>query len=314
MKWWECEGTSTFFIEKGSDYVKKKCMRVFALALAISVLFVQVDTVSANAVANAPEVVQERPQIQNVGFVAEWVAGLGVSAGRLVAFAFVLTLLGFVVENGISNAWENREEYLSYLTNLKKDFLDYCSESKEWCSVKANEFDLWLDMIAQGTLDKSNKCWQAIKDYCVDLKARIDAVNKPVDSSNSNVIKVENVGEWIDAQLVTGISSTKFRNISVNQVSQYQTISKSYLSSWGETFYYTQNTKFVNLVFNNTAVLLAINPLWESAMESDFYANCALSGSKTSSESCYSNDGKEGIPAFCGNRVFGGSVNLKRTY
>lgn len=277
-------------------------MRFVALIIAFSVLLVQVDAVSANAVVNAPRVEQGYPQIQSIGFVGEWVAGLGISAGRLVAFAFVLTLLGFVVENGISNAWENREEYLSYLTNLKEDFTSWCAESKEWCSIKANDFDMWLDMVVQGTLDKSSDCWQAIKDYCVDLKNRIDNVNTSTD--DGNVIKVEGVNEWLDAQLSSGISGKQYRSVKGKQLTQ--SFDYKYLANWGDSFYISEKTQLVSLKFINQNVLLAINPSWDATMESDFLSNCGFSSYTLDyAKDVYSFDGIDGIPAFSGMWAWG---------
>lgn len=281
--------------------MKRKYMRLVAFVIAISILFVQVDTVSANAVANAPIVEQGYPQIQSVGFVAEWIAGLGVSAGRLVAFAFVLTLLGFVVENGISNAWENREEYLSYLTNLKEDFTNWCADSKEWCSLKVNDIDMWLDMVAQGTLDKSSDCWQAIKDYCVDLKTRIDNANSSVD--DSDVIKVEGVDEWLDAQLSSGIPCNS-RTVRGDQLTQ--SLEYKELVNWGQGFYISEKTQLVSFKFTNDNILLALNPAWEASMRDDFLSNCGFAADISDwGLSVFDYGGKEGVPAFCGRRVWG---------
>lgn len=286
--------------------MKRKYMRFVAFVIAISILFVQVDVVSANAVANAPIVEQGYPQIQSVGFVAEWIAGLGVSAGRLVAFAFVLTLLGFVVENGISNAWENREEYLSYLTNLKEDFTNWCADSKEWCSLKVNDFDMWLDMVAQGTLDKSSDCWQAIKDYCVDLKARIDAVNS--SSGSSDVVTVENADAWLNTYINSGVSSN-LNTLTCNTVAQSQSFVQETLSVWNDlAFYRSECTELVTLVFNNVVYLVAVNPNWEKGL--DFYSNCAIACEYMDSpQQVYSADGSVGVPAFCGSYVWQGSLS-----
>lgn len=278
--------------------MKRKCIRAVALIIAISVLFVQVDAVSANAVVNAPCVEQGYPQIQGMGFVAEWVAGLGVSAGRLVAFAFVLTLLGFVVENGISNAWENREEYLSYLTNLKEDFTSWCAESKEWCSIKANDFDMWLDMVAQGTLDKSSDCWQAIKDYCVDLKTRIDNLNKPVTSSE--VIKVDGAEEWFLAQTnITHPVSSK--TVSSTNYTDAPQIVTANLKNWGREVYYGSNTKLVSFKFADSAnILIAINADWST---DGCYPYGGVNG-LYNFVTYYSNSNIKGFPAFAGGRLW----------
>ena len=285
--------------------MKRRYIRVVAFVIAISVLFVQVDTVSVNAVANAPIVEQGYPQIQSVGFVAEWIAGLGVSAGRLVAFAFVLTLLGFVVENGISNVWENREEYLSYLTNLKEDCTSWCAESKEWCSLKVNDFDMWLDMIAQGTLDKTSDCWQAIKDYCVDLKSRIDASDN--SQGNSNVIAVENASAWLNTYLNSGVSNS-VNTTTCNTVANSQDFVKETLSVWkNREFYRSECTELVTLIFSNTVYLVAINPNWKKGL--DFYANCGIGCQyMDASLQVYSSDGSVGAPAFSGCYVWGGSL------
>lgn len=281
-------------------------MRFVALIIAFSVLLVQVDAVSANAVANAPRVEQGYPQIQSVGFVAEWVAGLGVSAGRLVAFAFVLTLLGFVVENGISNAWENREEYLSYLTNLKEDFTSWCAESKEWCSLKVNDFDMWLDMVAQGTLDKSSKCWQAIKDYCVDLKARIDKVNDPTVDTNQ-VIKCEGMTEWFLSQIsnterlfpVTYVTSANYPSIELVDTAGYG-------FAWGDGKYSkiyvsTTNTQLVSFQFTDGYVCGVINPSYGEDGKYPFFGVTNTYGNRE----VYYGQGLEGYPAFAGSRVQG---------
>lgn len=273
-------------------------MRVVALIIAISVLLVQVDAVSANAVVNAPRVEQGYPQIQSIGFVGEWVASLGISAGRLVAFAFVLTLLGFVVENGISNAWENREEYLSYLTNLKEDFMNWCADSKEWCSLKVNDFDLWLDMVAQGTLDKSSDCWQAIKDYCVDLKARIDNANKPVPSTD--VIKVDGAEEWFLAQTnITHPVSSK--TVSSTNYTDAPQIVTANLKNWGREVYYGSNTELVSFKFADSAnILIAINADWST---DGCYPYAGVNG-LYNFVTYYSNSNIKGFPAFAGGRLW----------
>ena len=278
--------------------MKRKYMRIVAFVIAISILFVQVDTASANAIVNAPVVTQEYPQVQNVGFVAEWIGSLGINAGRLVAFAFVLTLLGFVVENGISTAWENREEYLSYLTNLKSDFENWCAESSEWCHVKSNEFELWLDMIAQGTLDKSSDCWQAIKDYCVDLKARIDNLNKPVASSE--VIKVDGAEEWFVAQTkVTHSVSTK--TVSSTNYTDVPQIVSANLKNWGLEVHYGSNTKLVSFKFADSAnILIAINADWSTDGQYPYAGANGLYNFVT----YYSNSNAEGFPSFAGGRLW----------
>lgn len=279
--------------------MRKMLKRILVFALACNLFVMSVSSANIKAVTDVPRVQSSKVVVRNADLAA-WLAGAGITISAETVLAWVLGILGFTAASAA--VYENRDSLILWLDSIKQDFLQWCSESKEWCSVKANDFELWLEMVASGTLDKASDCWGALKDYLTDLKSRIDDVNASA-GSDGKVIKVDGVGEWLDAHLKNGISASKNTISSSQLTSVGRSLTSAYFPDIGEQISYSDNSQLVVLKFNDGwNLLLALNSAWKTDMKKDFLANCAYISDYGSADIYYSASDVEGIPSFCGSR------------
>ena len=129
---------------------KKKRKRIMCMSLACMLVFSNVSTAYANPLLLL----------------------LGAEGAKAVAMVGAASLLGLTGIGLAGYVEENRDEYVEFGKELMTDFEDFCADADEWAGVTSNRIGNWLNMVAEGTLDKTSDVWYAFKDWIVGMASR----------------------------------------------------------------------------------------------------------------------------------------------
>lgn len=106
------------------------------------------------------------------------------------ALAWLLNALGFTAAS--KAVYDNRDSLVDWITSVKDDMLQVAQERYTDLRIDSATFEEWLKQVANGTLDKTSDCWQALKRYLSDAKASGSA-----STTTSNVIECERLDEFL---------------------------------------------------------------------------------------------------------------------
>ena len=105
------------------------------------------------------------------------------------ALAWLLNALGFTAAS--KAVYDNRDSLVDWITSVKDDMLQVAQERYTDLRIDSATFEEWLKQVANGTLDKTSDCWQALKRYLTEAKTG------DLSSSTSNILEVHNIKEFI---------------------------------------------------------------------------------------------------------------------
>lgn len=120
--------------------------------------------------------------------ITDVLVGSGIATET--ALAWLLNALGFTAAS--KAVYDNRDSLVSWITSVKDDMLQVAKERYTDLRIDSASFEAWLKQVANGTLDKTNDCWQALKRYLSDAK-----VGSSASSATSNVIECERLDEFL---------------------------------------------------------------------------------------------------------------------
>lgn len=143
------------------DKTKKKRKRIMCMSLACMLVFSNVSTAYANPLLLL----------------------LGGEVARNVAMVGVVSLLGLTGVGVSGYIYENQDNYAEFGEKLVNDFENFCSESVEWASVTSSNIANWLSLVAEGTLNKADATYLALKDWAADLIGRSGSAGTGSDST-----------------------------------------------------------------------------------------------------------------------------------
>lgn len=119
--------------------------------------------------------------------ITDVLVGSGIATET--ALAWLLNALGFTAAS--KAVYDNRDNLVSWITSVKDDMLQVAKERYTDLKVDSATFNEWLQAVANGTLDKTSDCWQALKRYLTEAKTG------EVSSSSGNVLECHNIKEYI---------------------------------------------------------------------------------------------------------------------
>lgn len=106
------------------------------------------------------------------------------------ALGWLLNALGFTAAS--KAVYDNRDSLLEWTNAIKDDLIQVAQERYTDLRIDSATFEEWLKQVANGTLDKTSDCWQALKRYLSDAKASGSA-----STTTSNVIECERLDEFL---------------------------------------------------------------------------------------------------------------------
>ena len=208
---------------------KRKRKRIMCMSLACMLVFSNVSTAYANPLLLL----------------------LGGEVARNVAMVGVVSLLGLTGVGVSGYIYDNQENYAEFGQKLVNDFENFCSESAEWASVTSSNIANWLSLVAEGTLNKADATYFALKDWVADLIGRTGSPGTGADSTYIE-LSASDVAAAFDKIDINGFMSNTTR-LAKYQVSNYVAMGDSTYIDDG------RNSVLVQVDFDNASVGLVIN-------------------------------------------------------
>lgn len=119
--------------------------------------------------------------------ITDVLVGGGIATETVLGW--LLNALGFTAAS--KAVYDSRDSLLEWTNAIKDDLIQVAQERYTDLEISATSFEQWLKQVANGTLDKTSDCWQALKRYLTEAKTG------DVSSSTSNILEVHNIKEYI---------------------------------------------------------------------------------------------------------------------
>ena len=187
--------------------------------------------------------------------IGEGVLATVIATNPELAVLVGLGCLGVVC---VASVYDNQNELCDMANKIKNDFIDFCSKSEKWISLKSTEIEYWLEGVSVGIIDKASNVFQAMKDYVVNLKERQDSLSEssdvPIVVPDADVLDLSETNiRDLYSRYSSDIVKHSVSALSVHSSRQYVTSMFSAIDVHSKELFHTEsdNTFYVLVNFND---------------------------------------------------------------